>query len=128
MREHLARIVAALSAVLILLVVLAFGWIQNRRADLAQSPAAPERVLVGRQVYESQGCGICHTIAGEGDSQYPLDGIGARMTPEQLRLNIAPSDDMKPGFPEAVFEIKLGYRALPQQEMDALIDYLRSLR
>lgn len=127
MREHLARIVAALSGVLVLLVVLGFGLVQNP-PELAAEPAPdPQRVLAGRAVYEAQGCAICHTLAGEGDNQYPLDGIGARMNSEQIRLSIAPTSDMRGRFLDGVYEAKQGYQALPQEDMENLVAYLRSV-
>jgi len=128
MRERLARIVAALTAMIIVAAVLSFGALQNWSDSGIARPLDPERIEAGRKVYEERGCAICHTIAGEGDNQYPLDGVGGRMNAAQLRDHIAPPDAMRPKFPEAVFEIKSDYRDMPDGEMNDLLEYLSSLR
>ncbi len=128
MREHMARLLALLSAALILLAVLAFGAIQNKSDAEADAPLDPERITAGKSVYEMNGCSMCHAIAGEGDPQYPLDGVGARLGPQQLRQNIAPTPDMQSKFAEIVFEMKQGYHDLSEADMSDLVAYLRSLR
>lgn len=128
MRERLARALAALSTALILLAVLGFAAFQNRPEPTEAAPADPAAVAAGREVYEAQGCGLCHAIAGAGDPAYPLDGIGRRMHREQLRQHIAPPERMRAKFPDAVFEMKQAYHALPETEMNQLLAYLGSLR
>ncbi len=128
MREQLARIVAALTAMIIVAAVLSFGALQNRSGGAMERSLEPERIEAGRKVYQERGCSICHSIAGEGDNQFPLDGVGGRMNLEQLRDHVAPPDLMRSKFPEAVFEIKADYRSMAEEEMDVLLDYLSSLR
>lgn len=128
MREHMARVLALLSSALILLAVLTFGAVQNKSAVEADEPLDPERVAAGKIVYETNGCAICHAIAGEGDPQYPLDGVGARLSAQQLQQNIAPTPDMQSKFAEVVFEMKQGYHDLSEADMTDLVLYLRSLR
>lgn len=128
MREHMARVLALLSSALILLAVLAFGAFQNKPDGEDNAPADPERVAAGKVVYEANGCSMCHAIAGEGDPQYPLDGVGARLSAQQLQQNIAPTPDMQSKFAEVVFEMKQGYHDLSEADMTDLVLYLRSLR
>jgi len=127
MREQLAKALAALTGILIVLAVLGFGAVQNR-PEPAHTPPDAQTIAAGKSVYEAQGCALCHAIAGEGDPQHPLDSIGARMNAAQLRAHIAPTADMAPRFPEVVFEMKQTYHTMPGNEMDALVGYLQSLR
>ena len=128
MREQLAKALAVLTGLLIMMAVLAFGAFQNRPERDAYTPPEPETIAAGRAVYEAQGCALCHAIAGEGDPQYPLDGIGARLDEPRIRARIAPRVGMESQFPGAVFEMKQVYHELPAAELDALVAFLRSLR
>lgn len=128
MREQLARALAVLTGLLILLAVVGFGAFQNRPESGGAPPPDAGAIASGKAVYEAQGCALCHAIAGEGEPQYPLDGIGSRLDAPQLRVRIAPDAGMKAAFPEAVFDMKQVYHEIPAADMDALVSYLRSLR
>lgn len=128
MREKLARALALFSGVLIVLATLGFGAIQNFIYTTGSATASPEDIAAGKALYEAQGCALCHSIAGEGDPEHALDGIGARLNAAQLRLRVAPTEEMKTQFPAAVYEMKQTYRELPEDDLNRLIDYLQSLR
>lgn len=128
MREQLAKALAILTGLLIMLAVLGFGTFQNRPESGEQTPPDPEAIAAGRVVYEAQGCAICHAIADEGDTQYPLDGVGTRLDAQRLRTRIAPDAGMESQFSGAVFDMKQVYHEIPPAEMDALVAYLRNLR
>ncbi|MBI1321251.1 MAG: c-type cytochrome [Candidatus Hydrogenedens sp.] len=131
MREHLARWLALTTGLLLLAAALAFARWQNplEGAPPATAPApAPALVSEGSAVYEAQGCALCHAIGGEGDPQHPLDGIGARLSPERIRGFIAPAEAMRASLPAEVFEFKQQFRDLPPEDLDALSAYLSSLR
>jgi mono/diheme cytochrome c family protein len=127
MRERMARIIAALSGLLIVLAVLAFGAVQNKPGAQSDAPPDPAAVAAGATLYEAQGCNLCHTIAGEGGGDYPLDGVGKRLSEEQIRRFIAPSPDMQSRFPGPMFEMKQAYHSLTPDEMSALAAFVRSL-
>src|SRR5690606_1998233 len=108
MREIIARIVSALTVVVVLALSLLFASAHNQRdateletpapapagvqggsepaaavTPMAPAPTAPvaaaaaDDIARGRAVYEKQNCATCHSIAGEGNPRYPLDGVGA---------------------------------------------------
>jgi cytochrome c oxidase cbb3-type subunit 3 len=54
----------------------------------------------GAQVYESAGCGACHTIRGRGGATGPdLTDVGARSSPSFLRRSLVdPQADVPSGF------------------------------
>ena len=137
MRERLARGVAFLAAALLVLLALAFARAQNpapRAPGAAGAPAAAElprdRALVeaGRAVYQAQGCARCHSIAGSGNPRYPLDGVGARLGPADLRNRIVGAGELEHRLPAGVLRAKQAYRKLPRRDLDALVAFLETLR
>lgn len=84
--------------------------------------------IMGKEVYDEQACSLCHPIAGEGDPRYPLDGIGARRSAEFIRTYIAPTEEIRSSFPGETYSMKQPYHELPEDEMNAPVDYLRSVR
>jgi mono/diheme cytochrome c family protein len=83
----------------------------------------------GEEVYAAQKCGLCHSIAGKGNKQNPLDGIGAKLSAEDLRKWITHPAEMtakakstkKPPMPNK-------WSSLPAADLDALVAYLQSLK
>jgi cytochrome c5 len=138
MRERLSRWIAFLTAAVTVLLALAFAWIQNPPPAAVEAPPAvpaaalpserPAIVEAGRAAYEEQGCGMCHSVAGVGNPRYPLDGVGARMKPEEIRKWIAGARELESRLPAGAFRVKQGYQALPREELAALVAYMQSLR
>lgn len=138
MREKLARWIAFGTGALVLLIALVFALLQNgppalEPASISAPPAelsgeAAGLIAKGRAVYDEQFCAACHSIAGEGNTRVPLDGVGARLSPEEIRLHIAPPDSLKEKFPASVFDAKQAFRNLLPEEMEALVRYLGSLK
>jgi hypothetical protein len=82
----------------------------------AQGPQGAE--LAGRL-----GCLACHALAGQGGRvALPLDGVGARLTPRELRVSIAFPRQRHPGAKMP------SYAYLPPPEQAALVNFLESLR
>jgi len=145
MRERLARIYAVGIGVAIVLLAALFAGRQNApgaagprppgEADAAVAvvpardvPPDPAVVAEGRRVYEEQGCARCHTVQGEGNPRSPLDGVGARLTPELLRAFVVASDDVRASLSPSVARAKFAFASLSEPELDALVTYLETLR
>jgi mono/diheme cytochrome c family protein len=83
----------------------------------------------GESVYGAQKCQICHGIAGKGSKNNPLDGVGKKLTADEIRQWIVSPTEMtakikstkKPPMPGK-------YKGLPAAELDALVAYLASLK
>ena len=83
----------------------------------------------GQQVYAAQKCSICHSIAGQGGKSSPLDGVGAKLSADDLRQWIVDPVAMtqktnstkKPPMPKK-------YDKLPAGDIDALVAYMQSLK
>ena len=146
MREHLARNIALLTVVLVVLLAVMFAMIQNPpepppiTVDEVASRPAPSVALsvsdvekqlliaAGRRVFEAQGCMRCHSIAGEGYPRYPLDGVGERRTAEAIRQWIIAPAELKDQLPARAFQAKQAYRNLPPEDLGALVAYLQNLK
>jgi hypothetical protein len=100
------------AAGLTLALLLACPW----RGTPAQEPPGAE--LAGRL-----GCLACHAFKeGGGKLAGPLDGVGARLTPQELAVAIAYPRQRRPGAKMP------SYAYLPLAEQTALVKYLESLK
>ena len=127
MRIRLAKLLAAATGLVIVLLAAAFAAIRNAPTDSAVAVqvrigpqgAQPSDVERGRAVYEAQRCRRCHSIGGEGNARYPLDGVGTRLTDREVRTWIVSPQEMNPRV------AKRGYE-LSGADLDALVAYLRA--
>ena len=83
----------------------------------------------GEQVYAAQKCSMCHSIAGKGGKQSPLDGVGKKLSADDIRAWIVSPVEMtkksgstkKPPMPNK-------WAKLPAADLDALVAYIQSLK
>jgi mono/diheme cytochrome c family protein len=83
----------------------------------------------GEKVYADLKCSVCHSIAGKGNAKGPLDGVGTKLTADEIRQWIVDPAGMtaktkaprKPVMPAK-------YKSLPKEDLDALVNYLASLK
>ena len=135
MRESLARAAVVGTTLSLLGAVAAFAAVQQRGIDTPPSPA-PERTVVepaadpdappsptdrGRAVYAETGCATCHSVAGQGSPRFPLDGVGSRLSPQEIRLWIVAPQQIRPGVR------KPAYDHLGEDDLEALIAYVETL-
>ena len=142
MREKWARRIVLLTALIVLLLAFVFARIQNpdqitdrtksgeqfssfdRKPSVVLNSKAIER---GRQIYEQQGCGFCHSIAGQGNPRNPLDGVGNKRNASELRNFIIGSDTLEGLLPTGIRKMKQKYKELSADDLDALVVYMQSL-
>ena len=97
-------------------------------AGIADAQDAAQ-VKKGQEVYTAQKCSVCHAIAGKGGKANPLDGVGAKLTADDIRQWIVDPAEMaakakstkKPPMPAK-------YGKLPAADLDALVAYMQSLK
>jgi|SRR6185436_12144825 len=83
----------------------------------------------GQQVYAAQKCSVCHAIAGKGGKASPLDGVGAKLSADDIRAWIVDpvamaaktSSSKKPPMPKK-------WANLPAADLDGLVAYMQSLK
>ena len=91
--------------------------------------ASAQDVKKGEQVYAAQKCSTCHAIAGKGKKTNPLDGVGAKLSADEIKQWIVDPKGMtakakstkKPPMPAK-------YDKLPAADIDALVAYMASLK
>ena len=91
--------------------------------------AAAQDAKHGQEVYAAQKCQTCHSIAGKGSKTNPLDGVGAKLSADEIRQWIVNPTDMtakaksqkKPPMPNK-------YGKLPAADIDGLVAYMQSLK
>jgi mono/diheme cytochrome c family protein len=96
------------------------------RVSYAQDEAL---IAKGKKVYDAQKCSMCHSIAGKGGKQSPLDGVGSKLSAEEIRQWIVDpivmakkvNSTKKPPMAKK-------YDKLPAGDIDALVAYMQSLK
>lgn len=139
MRERLAKGIAVATIAVIAVLAFLFARLQNPSVETtatssvptgAPAPAeeSPPSVQAGREIYDRRGCALCHSIAGEGNPRYPLDGVGARRERAVLRGWILGLEAPADSLPPSALRVKRGYQDLPAGEIEALLDFVSSLK
>jgi mono/diheme cytochrome c family protein len=106
-----------------LLTLIALGL--SVAGAAAQDKAQIEK---GMKVYADQKCAMCHAIDGKGNAKGPLDGVGSKLTADDVREWMLHPAEMtkkanaprKPAMP--------AYPKLSKDDLDAVIAYMMSLK
>src|SRR5437773_4468220 len=97
--------------------------------SLASSAFAQDAVVRGKQEFVDSKCTVCHLLGGEGNKKGPvLDGVGAKLTPDQIRQWITNAPEMAA---KANIDRKppmKAYSDFPKDKVDALVAYISSLK
>jgi cytochrome c oxidase subunit 2 len=117
MRRRRARLLAIVTGAAVVTLAAAFAILRARPA--ATRPAAAVPAAAGAEVYARLGCPACHALRGTGNPRRSLDGVGSRLSRDDIRTWIVDPQRMKPGVR------KPAYADLPAAELDAVLDYLQ---
>jgi mono/diheme cytochrome c family protein len=147
MRERWARWLALLTTLMVLLLAAGFAWLQNPAATAPASESTPTepaplaqdapsliassdaiRIGRGQLLFENHGCMRCHSVDGHGSPRSPLDGVGARHDDEAMRHWILGDEVLGKQITTRTRNAKQAYRELPQDELDAMVAWLRTLQ
>lgn len=82
----------------------------------------------GQKVYAAQKCSICHLIAGEGNKNGPLAGVGSKLSAAEIRQWIVAAPEMAAKAKAERKPAMKPFTALPKEELDALVAYVSSLK
>jgi mono/diheme cytochrome c family protein len=91
----------------------------------AQAPPAAEH---GQKVYAAQKCSVCHAIAGAGNKRGSLDGVGAKLSADEIRQWIVNAPEMSAKSKADRKPAMKAYASLPKEDVDALVAYLQTLK
>jgi mono/diheme cytochrome c family protein len=95
------------------------------------SASAQDAALVkkGEQVYNAQKCQTCHSIAGKGKKTNPLDGVGAKLSADEIKQWILDPKGMAAKAKSTKKPpMAAKYNGLPAADVDALVAYMQSLK
>lgn len=145
MRERWSKILTVVTGALVLLLAYAVADLRNPSERAAASPAPPPQAAAapqaasapasaadasqassGKKIYGREGCARCHSIAGEGSPRSPLDGVGERLSAEEIRKWIVAAPELEDELSGRVFRTKQAYGKLPEAELAALVSYLQA--
>lgn len=112
-----------------LITMLAAASVAATTVASAAAGQDAAQVKRGQEVFAAQKCSMCHAIAGKGGKQSPLDGVGAKLSADDIRQWITHPTEMtaktkstkKPPMPAK-------YGKLPAADLDALVAYMQSLK
>jgi len=99
-------------------------------AGLAMAiPASAQDAAKGQQVYTAQKCQVCHSIAGKGGKASALDGVGAKLSADDIKQWIThPKDAAAKAKSTKKPPMPAKYATLPAADLDALVAYMQSLK
>jgi mono/diheme cytochrome c family protein len=106
-----------------LAVLAGVGIMAMARVAAAQTSA--ER---GARLYEEQKCYRCHSVAGKGNAKGPLDGVGAKLSADEVRRWIVTPDSMTAAAKARRKPAMKAYPDLPKADLDALVAFMQSLK
>jgi mono/diheme cytochrome c family protein len=103
-------------------LVVAFGF--------AAVAAAQDKATIdkGLQLYGEQKCSMCHSVAGKGNVKGPLDGVGSKLSANDIREWIVNPKAMTEKTKAERKPAMRAYANLAKADLDALVAYMVSLK
>ena len=95
-------------------------------AGFALAPVAAKAQSKGEQVYAAQKCATCHSLDGKGMAKGPLDGVGSKLSADEIREWIVHPAEMTKKTNATRKPPMRAYPNLPKEDLDALVAFLAS--
>lgn len=97
-------------------------------AVLAAAPASAGQGAAekGAVVYGAQKCATCHALDGKGMAKGPLDGVGKKLTADEIRAWIVTPAEMTKKTNATRKPPMKAYPSIPKEDLDALVAFLAS--
>ena len=89
--------------------------------------ARSQDVAAGVEIYAEERCALCHSIDGEGNERGPLDGVGSRLSADDIERWMLVPDEMTEETGAKRRPYMPAYPDLSTEELDALVAYMLSL-
>lgn len=94
----------------------------------SQVAAAEDAVAAGKQLFTANKCTMCHSVAGKGNPKGPLDGVGARLTPADLRKWLVEPKAMAAKAKATRKPVMPSFETVKKEDLDGLVAYLATLK
>jgi mono/diheme cytochrome c family protein len=104
-----------------------FGFVMVLCLSFAATAAAQEAKAKGEKVFTEQKCSMCHSIAGKGNAKGSLDGVGSKLSADEIRSWITDAKGMA-AKTKATRKPEMKQFTLPKDDVDGLVAYLSSLK
>ena len=91
----------------------------------AQDAAKIDR---GKMLFTAQKCSLCHSIDGKGNKKGLLDGIGSKLSSDDIRKWIVSAKEMAAKAKATRQPPMKDYSTLAPADVDALVAYMSSLK
>jgi mono/diheme cytochrome c family protein len=89
--------------------------------------SAQDAKAKGEATFTAQKCTLCHSIAGKGNAKGSLDGVGGKLSADEIRNWITDAKTMT-AKTKATRKPEMKQYTLPKDDVDALVAYLSSLK
>jgi mono/diheme cytochrome c family protein len=109
------------SKVLGLMVGMLLGSMTAAQATAGQAAPPADR---GATVYAAQKCSMCHALDGRGMAKGPLDGVGSKLSADEIRQWIVNPAEMTAKANATRKPAMRAYPNLPKEDLDALVAFL----
>ncbi len=89
------------------------------------------KVAAGKKLYADQKCATCHQVAGQGNKMFPLDTVGTKLKPEEIKMWLTDTASMEaklPKKPAISMASWLKTHKLSDADVEALVAYLQTLK
>ena len=108
------------------MIQLAYGAIVLS-VVFAAPALAQDAKASGDKIYTEQKCSLCHSLAGKGNAKGPLDDVGGRLSPDEIRAWLTDAKAMT-AKTKAPRKPEMKAYTLPKDEVDALVTYLSAMK
>jgi len=82
----------------------------------------------GQKVFTAEKCAVCHSIGGTGNKKGPLDGVGAKLSADQIRQWIVSAPEMAAKAKAVRKPPMKSYPNIVKEDLDGVVAYLASLK
>ena len=94
---------------------------------IAATATAQDAKAKGEKVYADQKCALCHSIADKGNKKGALDGVGTKLTADELRQWMVDAKGMT-AKTKATRKPDMKNYTLGKEDLDAIVAYMQSLK
>ena len=103
------------------------SYVMALSVGLAVPALAQDAKAAGEKVYAEQKCSVCHALAGKGNAKGPLDGVGSKLTADEIRAWITDAKGMT-AKTKAARKPEMKAYTLTKDEVDGLVAYLSAMK
>ena len=87
-----------------------------------------QKIDHGKQVYSEQKCKLCHSVAGEGNAKGSLDGVGSKLSRDEIKEWIVKPQEMTAKSKATRKPPMKAYPKLSAEDLEAIVSYMESLK